>query len=145
MNGVFFSFSLTTFQLQGVNLAFEQYVHDTLHKNIISRYIHNGSPVFACFLDAYKAFDLVNRGILFTRLLERGISVHLVCSFCSGIRSSACESCGRIHFQTAFLFLTGFGKVVCSPQYCLPSILMICNLGVSCFWDSQFAVAFVLC
>ena len=28
-------------------------------KNIVSRYIHNGSVVYACFLDASKAFDLV--------------------------------------------------------------------------------------
>ena len=32
-------------------------------KNIISRYIHNGSSVHGCFLDASKAFDLVDHGI----------------------------------------------------------------------------------
>ena len=29
-------------------------------KNIIARYLHNGSPVLGCFLDASKAFDLVD-------------------------------------------------------------------------------------
>ena len=29
-------------------------------KNIVSRYIHSGSSVFGCFLDASKAFDLVD-------------------------------------------------------------------------------------
>jgi hypothetical protein len=31
---------------------------------------------------------------------------------------------GRIHSQTVSTSLTGFGKVVCFPQYCLPSILI---------------------
>ena len=43
-------------------------------KNIISNYIHNGSPVLGCFLDASKAFDLVNHGILFQKLYDRGLS-----------------------------------------------------------------------
>ena len=34
-------------------------------KNVVSRYIHNGSPVLGCFLDASKAFDLIDHGILF--------------------------------------------------------------------------------
>ena len=29
-------------------------------KNIVSRYIHNGSVVYGCFLDGSKAFDLVD-------------------------------------------------------------------------------------
>ena len=36
-----------------------------LVKNIVSRYIHNGSNVLGCFLDASKAFDLVDHGKLF--------------------------------------------------------------------------------
>ena len=31
-----------------------------VEKNIVSRYIFTGSTVFSCFLDASKAFDLVN-------------------------------------------------------------------------------------
>ena len=47
-------------------------------KNVVSRYMHEGSSIFACFLDASKAFDLVNYCILFTRLLSKGFPAHLV-------------------------------------------------------------------
>ena len=38
-------------------------------KNVISRYLHNASPVLGCFLDASKAFDLVDHDILFKLFL----------------------------------------------------------------------------
>ena len=36
--------------------------------NVVARFVHEGSPVFACFLDASKAFDLADHEILFKRL-----------------------------------------------------------------------------
>ena len=47
-------------------------------KNVISRYLHNGSPVLGCFLDASKAFDLVDHDILFKTLLGRGLPLPIV-------------------------------------------------------------------
>ncbi len=44
-----------------------------LLKNTISHYIHRGSNVFSCFLDASKAFDLVNHCTLFKKLMARGL------------------------------------------------------------------------
>ena len=43
----------------------------------LTSYMHEGSPVFACILDASKAFDLVNYKILFSRLIEKGFPAHL--------------------------------------------------------------------
>ena len=42
-------------------------------KNVVSRYMHNGTAVLGCFLDGSKAFDMVDQGIVFHILLERGL------------------------------------------------------------------------
>ena len=41
--------------------------------SVISRYIHNGSAFLGCFLDASKAFDMVDHDILFHALMDRGL------------------------------------------------------------------------
>jgi hypothetical protein len=47
-------------------------------KQIVQFYNKHGSPVYACFLDASKAFDRVNHWTLFRRLLDRGVPPHIV-------------------------------------------------------------------
>ena len=47
-------------------------------KNVVPRYIHRGSSVLGCFLDASKAFDLVNHGVLFRKLLDRGLQISVI-------------------------------------------------------------------
>ena len=49
-----------------------------LMKMVISRYINNGSKVLGCFLDASKAFDRVDHGLLFQKLEERTILNFLI-------------------------------------------------------------------
>ncbi len=44
----------------------------------LASYPHRGSNVYGCFLDASKAFDLVDHGILFKRLLERNLPLPIV-------------------------------------------------------------------
>ena len=52
----------------GLQFGFKQKMSTTFCtgavKNIVSRYLHENSAIFACFLDASKAFDLVNHKIL---------------------------------------------------------------------------------
>ena len=52
-------------------------------KNVASRYVHHGSNVYSCLLDASKAFDLVRHDILFDRLLQRDLPP-LIVSFLLG-------------------------------------------------------------
>lgn len=47
-------------------------------KEHIRKYVNAGGPVFACFLDASKAFDRVCHSTLFMKMLERGIPVSVV-------------------------------------------------------------------
>ena len=41
-------------------------------------YRSHDSPVFTCFLDASKCFDKINHGILFSKMIKRGIPPLLV-------------------------------------------------------------------
>ena len=42
-------------------------------RNVVSQYIHKGSKVYSCFLDATKAFDRVNYELLLKLPLKRQI------------------------------------------------------------------------
>ena len=39
-----------------------------LIKNVIARYLVNGSQVFGCFLDASEVFDCVDHAVLFDKI-----------------------------------------------------------------------------
>ena len=85
---------LSYFLTSGLHFGFKQKMSTTLCtgavKNNVSRYLHENSAVFACFLDASKAFDLVDHKILFERLFDRKLPAHLIRFFYHGTRSSAC-------------------------------------------------------
>ena len=47
-------------------------------KEVVGFYLSHSSPVFACFLDASKAFDKVNHWSLFRKLCDRNVPVLLI-------------------------------------------------------------------
>ena len=49
-----------------------------LLKQTIPSYIDRDTPVFAVFLDAFKAFDKVNHDVLFQKLIVRGVPLYFV-------------------------------------------------------------------
>ena len=57
----------------GFNRGFSAELCSGILKNVITKYLHNGTNVFGCFLDASKAFDRVNHSLLFEMLLKRNI------------------------------------------------------------------------
>ena len=59
-------------------------------------YIHNGSVVYGCFLDASKAFDLVDHHILFSKLQERGLPAPILCFLLGWYKSQQM----RVHWNS---------------------------------------------
>jgi len=47
-------------------------------KSVVNHYKYNGSSVYACFLDASKAFDCVLHEKLCCKLLDKGLPVNVV-------------------------------------------------------------------
>ncbi len=58
-------------------------------KAVINRYLNRGSKVYACLIDASKAFDMVDHRILFDKLLERNMPKPVVRLLDNGIHRKA--------------------------------------------------------
>ena len=138
------------FTTSGLQFGFKERMSTTLCtgtvKNVISRYMHEGSSVFACFLDASKAFDLVNHEILFNRLLERNFPVHLTRFFLTWYKDQRMCVRWKNAFSDSFPISNGVRQGgVLSPIlftiYIDDLLDNLRNCGVGCFWDSVFAGA----
>ena len=71
-------------------------------KNIIARYIHNGSPVLGCFLDASKAFDLVDHDIFFEALMKRGLPLAIIRFLLSWYKTQSMRVCWKSFLSEPF-------------------------------------------
>ena len=47
-------------------------------KEVVEKYTHANSCVYASYLDASKAYDRVNHGVLFRKLLENNFPLYIV-------------------------------------------------------------------
>ena len=112
----------------------------------IARYMHECYSVFACFLDASKAFDLVNHSTLFNRLIERNFPTLLTRFLLSWHQKQ--RMCVRWSNSLSNNFPTSNGVRqggVLSPilltLYIDDLLGDLRDFGVGCFWDSFFAGA----
>ena len=115
-------------------------------KNVVSRYMLEGSPVFSCFLDASKAFDLVNHNILFSRLLSKGFPPYLVRFFLTWYKEQRMCVRWESSFSDSFSVANGVRQGgVLSPilftLYIDDLLMDLKDQGVGCFWDSYFVGA----
>ena len=116
-------------------------------KNVVARYIRRKTPIFACFLDASKAFDLVNHDLLFQLLLDIGMSVcvvRLVRDWHVDQKLSV-----RWNSKSSYSFNVSNGVRqggVLSPVlftiYIDKLLLELRQQGVGCYWNSYFAGAY---
>ncbi len=80
----------STCELQfGLKPAFSTTLCSGVLKALVNHYLNRGSKVYACLSDASKAFDTVNHGVLFKKLLERDMPKPLVRFFTSMVQNSA--------------------------------------------------------
>ena len=116
-------------------------------KNVIAHYMHEGSSVFAYFLDASRAFDLVNHEILFNRLLERDLPVHLARFLLSWYKDQRMSVRWMNSFSGSFPVSNGVrqGGVLSTILFTIHIDGLLNDLrilGVGCFCDSHFSGAF---
>ena len=111
-------------------------------KNIVTNYLHRGSSVLGCFLDASKAFDLVDHGILLNTLLERGLPLSIVRLYSMQQLRVRWNSSLSDPFKVSNGVRQGS---VLSPilfSVYLDSLLVdLSKSGVGCYWGSFFAGA----
>ena len=87
-------------------------------KCIVSKYLHNGSTVLGCFLDASKALDLVDHHKLFGILNKRGLPIPIL-FYARGIVNRRRKFSGALVCLEGLVFLMVFGKVVFFLPICL--------------------------
>ena len=139
------------FATSGLQFGFKAKMSTTLCsgsvKSVIPHYMHEGSSVFACCLDASKAFDLVCHEMLFNRLLQREFPVHLTRFLLSWSKDQRMS----VRWLTSLSVGFPISNAVRQGGVLSPILFTIYidellhdlrNLGVGCFWDSHFAGAF---
>ncbi len=144
----------TSFTTSGLQFGFKPMMSATLCTGalevVVSHCIHEGSPVFATFLDASKAFDLVNYEILFQRLLDKTLPAHLVRLLMTWHKDQRMNVRWGKSVADGFSVSNGVRQGgVLSPilfrMYMDDILVQLKGLGVGCFWESHYAGALSSC
>ena len=117
-----------------------------LVKNISAHYMSHGSSVFACLLDASKAFDLVDHSLLFQQLLQQRTPSFLVRFLISWYSSQSCSVSWDGASSDSFNVSNGVrqGGVLSPVLFTIYMDILLNKLkecGVGCYWDGLFAGA----
>ena len=115
-------------------------------KNVVSRYINRGSSVLGCFLDASKAFDMVDHRLLFGKLRDKGLPLPVIRLLSSWYRDQ--QLCVKWDHSLSNSFGASNGVrqgSVLSPvlfSVYLDGLLeRLSQSAVGCYWGHQFAGA----
>ena len=114
-----------------------------IYNEVIDHYIKNDSTAYSGFLDAFKAFDKVHHGKLFSILLSKKIP-KLVVRLCfdSYMRQKACVSWDNI--KTSYFSISNGvkqGGVISSILFSLyidPLLLQLGRSGIDCHIDGTY-------
>ena len=117
-----------------------------LVKNISAHYMSHGSSVFACLLDASKAFDLVDHSLLFQQLLQQRTPSFLVRFLISWYSSKSCSVSWDGASSDSFNVSNGIrqGGVLSPVLFTIYMDILLNKLkecGVGCYWDGLFVGA----
>lgn len=88
-----------------------------LLKNIVSHYESFDTPVFACLLDASKAFDMVDHTFLFQNLLDSNTPVIIVCFLMYWYSAWSCTVSWNGTYSDSFSLQwnqVGWGSIPCA-------------------------------
>ena len=117
-------------------------------KMVVSHYLNNDSTVLGCLLDASKAFDRVHHGLLFQKLLKRGLPSPII----NFLLHWYCTQLMRVQWSpnclsSCFSVTNGVRQGgVLSPflfAVYLDGLLdELSTSGVGCYWRWMFAGAF---
>ena len=142
-----FSDSFATSSLQfGFKSSMSTTLCTGMVKNVVAHYMSRGSPVFACLLDASKAFDLVEHSLLFQQLLDRKVPNFLVRFLLSWYSTQSCTVSWDGSISDPFPVSNGVrqGGVLSPVLFTIYADILLNLLkdsGVGCYWDGLFVGA----
>ena len=115
-------------------------------KCVVSKYLQNGSSVLGCFLDASKAFDMVDHCKLFSILNKRGLPSPIIRFLSSWYQKQEMKVQWGSSLSNGFSVSNGVRQGgVLSPYlfavYLDGLLEELSNSGVGCYWGSSFVGA----
>ena len=111
-------------------------------KCVVSKYLQNGFSVLGCFLDANKAFDMVDHCKLFSILTKRGLPSPIIRFISSWYQKQEMKVQWGSSLSNGFSVSNGVRQGgVLSPYLFAVYLDGLLEDGVGCYWGSSFVGA----